>query len=83
MELKALKLGTKINLIVLCVIICLSGIITIVANVQITQGMKKSTVEKVKAVLLLAYQYIDEKYKGDWMIKDGALYKGKDRKSVV
>ncbi|SFA39881.1 methyl-accepting chemotaxis protein [Parageobacillus thermantarcticus] len=73
---KTLKLGTKINLIVLCVIICLSGMITIVANIQITQGMKKATVEKVKAVLLLAYQYIDEKYKGDWMIKDGELYKG-------
>ncbi|GCD81433.1 methyl-accepting chemotaxis protein TlpC [Parageobacillus thermoglucosidasius] len=75
-ELKALKLGTKINLIVLCVIIGLSGIITVVANIQITHGMKKATVEKVKAVLQLAYQYIDEKYKGDWMIKDGALYKG-------
>jgi methyl-accepting chemotaxis protein len=75
-ELKKLKLGTKINLIVLGVIIFLSGAIAIVANVQITQGMKKATLEKVKSNLALAYQYIDEKYKGDWMLKDGDLYKG-------
>ncbi|MBB5325980.1 methyl-accepting chemotaxis protein [Anoxybacillus tepidamans] len=73
---KKLKLVTKINLIVLGVVIFLSGVSLFVANVQITEGMKKVIVEKVKSNLALAYQYIDEKYKGDWMLKDGDLYKG-------
>jgi methyl-accepting chemotaxis protein len=55
--LRKLKLGTKINLIVLGVIIFLSGAIAIAADVQITQGMKKATLEKVKSNLALAYQY--------------------------
>jgi len=76
MELKKLKLVTKINLIVLGVVIFLSGVSLFVANVQITEGMKKVILEKVKSNLALAYQYIDEKYNGDWMLKDGDLYKG-------
>ena len=74
-----LKLGTKINLLVLSVIILLAAIITVIANVQITKGMKKAAIEKVKSDLALAYQYIDEKYEGDWVLKDDGLYKGDER----
>ncbi|GMO01398.1 methyl-accepting chemotaxis protein [Parageobacillus thermoglucosidasius] len=73
---KKLNLGMKINLFVLSVIIVLAAIITVIADVQITNGMKKAAIEKVKSDLALAYQYIDKKYEGDWVLKDGGLYKG-------
>ncbi|WP_419393225.1 methyl-accepting chemotaxis protein [Cytobacillus praedii] len=76
-ELKKLKLGMKINLMVLAIILSLSTIIGIVVNQEITKGIKGFALEKAKADLTLAYKYIDVKYPGEWAIKEGQLYKGK------
>ncbi|WP_328153990.1 methyl-accepting chemotaxis protein [Cytobacillus praedii] len=76
-KLKKLKLGMKINLMVLAIILSLSTIIGIVVNQEITKGIKGFALEKAKADLTLAYKYIDVKYPGDWAIKDDQLYKGK------
>ncbi len=73
---KKLKLGMKINLMFLAIILSLSTIIGIVVNHEITQGVKQFAIEKAKADLTLAYKYIDVKYPGEWTIKDGQLYKG-------
>ncbi|TCJ05164.1 methyl-accepting chemotaxis protein [Cytobacillus praedii] len=74
---KKLKLGMKINLMVLAIILSLSTIIGIVVNQEITKGIKGFALEKAKADLTLAYKYIDVKYPGEWAIKEGQLYKGK------
>ncbi|MEH6941453.1 methyl-accepting chemotaxis protein [Bacillus sp. JJ722] len=71
-----LKLGTKINLMVLGIIVFLSSVLGIVAIREVTAGIKEFAVEKAKGDLHIAYRYIDSKYAGDWEIKDGKLYKG-------
>lgn len=71
-----LKLGTKINLIVLAIILSLSTIVGVVVFNEITKGVKAFAIEKAKGDMSLAYRYIDNKYPGDWQIKDNQLYKG-------
>ncbi|MBM7661568.1 methyl-accepting chemotaxis protein [Bacillus mesophilus] len=71
-----LKLGTKINLIVLSIILSLSVVIGFIVTKDITEGVKEFAVEKAKGDLSLAYRYVDNKYPGDWQVKDGQLYKG-------
>ncbi|WP_117161717.1 methyl-accepting chemotaxis protein [Paraliobacillus sp. X-1268] len=71
-----LKLATKINLIVLGIILILSTVIGIVVTREITDGVKGFAVEKAKGDLSLAYRYIDNKYPGDWEIQNNQLYKG-------
>lgn len=75
MKLK-LKLGTKINIIVFTIIIVLSGVIGFLVNQEITRGIKQFATEKVKGDIGLAYRYINNKYPGNWEIKDNKLYKG-------
>ncbi|WP_313799955.1 methyl-accepting chemotaxis protein [Cytobacillus sp.] len=75
-ELRKLKLGMKINLMVLAILLALSAIIGVVVNQEIRKGIKEFAIEKAKADLTLAYKYIDIKYPGEWSIKDGQLYKG-------
>lgn len=76
-ELKRLKLGMKINLMVLAILLFLSTIIGIVVNQETTKGIKEFAIEKAKADLTLSYKYIDVKYPGEWEIKNSQLYKGK------
>ncbi|MFD1737456.1 methyl-accepting chemotaxis protein [Bacillus salitolerans] len=71
-----LKLGTKINLIVLGIILILSTVIGIVVNQDITKGVKEFAVEKAKGDLALAYRYVNNKYPGEWEIKNNQLVKG-------
>ncbi|MED3667710.1 methyl-accepting chemotaxis protein [Geobacillus proteiniphilus] len=73
---KSFKLGTKMNVMFSCTIVLLTTVIMTVASIQIKEGIKKETLERVKSNLILAYRYIDEKYKGNWMLKDGMIYKG-------
>jgi methyl-accepting chemotaxis protein len=71
-----LKLGTKINLLVLIVILLFAGIITYVVLNNMTNGMKNLALEKAKSDLQLAEAYIDAEHPGSWEIRDNALYKG-------
>jgi methyl-accepting chemotaxis protein len=71
-----LKLGTKINFIVLSIILFLSIAIGVVVVRQITAGIKAFAIEKAKGDLNLGYRYLTNKYAGDWTIKDGKLQKG-------
>ncbi|WP_342773942.1 methyl-accepting chemotaxis protein [Mesobacillus subterraneus] len=74
-----LKLGTKINLIVLTTVLLLSVIIGVVVTTEVTQGIKAFAVEKAKGDLALSERYINNKFPGAWEIKDGQLFKGKQR----
>lgn len=71
-----LKLGTKINLLFLSIIIIFSMIIAVVLSKEITEGIKNFAIEKAKGDLNLAYEYIDVAFPGEWQIKDNQLYKG-------
>lgn len=71
-----IKLGTKINFIVIVVILLLSTVIGIVVNIEVRAGIKEFAVEKAQADLKQSNSFIDSKYPGDWEIKDNKLYKG-------
>ncbi|MGS2779456.1 methyl-accepting chemotaxis protein [Robertmurraya sp. GLU-23] len=71
-----LKLGTKINLIVISIITVLSLVIGFVVNEEITRGIKEFATEKAKGDLGLAYRYVDSTYPGEWEVKENSLYKG-------
>lgn len=71
-----LKLGQKINLIVLGIILSLAAVIGLVVVQQVTIGIKAFATEKARGDLSLGKSYLDAKYPGDWSIKDGSLYKG-------
>ncbi|WP_368657904.1 methyl-accepting chemotaxis protein [Metabacillus halosaccharovorans] len=70
------KLGTKINMMVLGMIMMLSTVIGFVVVKEITSGIEAFATEKAKGDLELAYRYLDNKYPGDWEIKNKKLYKG-------
>jgi methyl-accepting chemotaxis protein len=71
-----LKLATKINVLVLSIILVFAAVIGVVVNDQITKGIKAFATEKARADLALAHRYIDERFPGDWKATDGELYKG-------
>ncbi|WP_071393525.1 methyl-accepting chemotaxis protein [Bacillus tuaregi] len=71
-----LKLGTKINFIVLSIVLFFSVVISVVVIQEVTSGIKNFAVYKAKSDLNLAYRYLDTKYPGDWNIQNGQLFKG-------
>lgn len=71
-----LKLGTKINLIVISIVILLSIIIGTVVISKVTNGIKSFAIEKAKGDLAMSNQLIGSKFTGNWEIKNGKLYKG-------
>lgn len=70
------KLGNKINLLVLSIILVLAVVTGVVAYIEISKGVKGYAVEKSKGDLSLAYRLINTKYPGFWEIKNDRLYKG-------
>lgn len=71
-----MKLGTKINLIVVAIIIVLSVVVGYVANSEITRGIKEFATEKAKGDLALSYNYINSEYPGEWKADGDKLLKG-------
>ncbi|MFP9127972.1 methyl-accepting chemotaxis protein [Niallia sp. BSM11] len=71
-----MKLGTKINLIVVAIIIVLSVVVGYVANSEITRGIKEFATEKAKGDLALSYNYVNSEYPGEWKADGDKLLKG-------
>ncbi|MGE6631985.1 methyl-accepting chemotaxis protein [Bacillus sp. NPDC077027] len=71
-----LRLGAKILLIFLFVLIVFSTIVGFVVNNEMTNNIKSMATEKAKGDLKLGYIYIEEAINGTWQVKDGKLYKG-------
>ena len=71
-----IKLGTKINFIVIVVILLLSTVIGVVVNREVREGIKEFAIQKAEADLKQSESFIDSKYPGDWELKDNKLYKG-------
>lgn len=59
-----LKLGQKINLIVLGIILSLAVVIGIVVVQQVTSGIKEIATEKARGDLNLGKSYLDAKFPG-------------------
>ncbi|WP_100400245.1 methyl-accepting chemotaxis protein [Bacillus sp. FJAT-44742] len=71
-----LKLGTKLNVLIVAILLCFSTVIGFVVQGQITNGIERTAVEKAQSDLALGYSYIDAQYPGPWQVEDGVLFKG-------
>ncbi|MEC1450298.1 methyl-accepting chemotaxis protein [Bacillus haynesii] len=71
-----LKLGTKINLLVLAVILIFSSALGIFIINQLSKELEQMATEKAKSDLKLSYRYLNESLEGDWEVKEDRLYKG-------
>ncbi|WP_077735745.1 methyl-accepting chemotaxis protein [Bacillus sonorensis] len=71
-----LKLGTKINLLVLAIILMFSAALGIFIVKELSKNLEQTATEKAKSDLNLSYRYVNESLEGDWEIKDDKLYKG-------
>lgn len=76
MKIKNLKIKSKINLMIIVIILFLSIIIGCVTYFQVNKAMQDVFSDRVRVVSGLGYNWLDETYKGDWAIRDGDLYKG-------
>jgi methyl-accepting chemotaxis protein len=74
-----LKLGTKINLLVFCIVFILCSLIGTVFFHIITDDIKEIATQKAQADLKISYSYLSSRYKGEWTLKKDGLYKGKTR----
>ncbi|NGZ76513.1 methyl-accepting chemotaxis protein [Saccharibacillus alkalitolerans] len=70
------KLGTKINLMFLILMILFSVVVGALVRQQVTQGIKEFALEKAKGDMALAYRYIDNAFPGEWSVEGDKLYKG-------
>lgn len=70
------SIGTKINMIVICILVVVSGAIAFVAVEQMESGIKMFATAKAKSDLELVSRYLDSKYPGAWRIEGEQLTKG-------
>ncbi|OKS84126.1 chemotaxis protein [Bacillus licheniformis] len=71
-----MKLGTKINLLVLAVILIFSSALGIFIIKELSKELEQMATEKAKSDLKLSYRYLNESLEGDWEVKEDRLYKG-------
>ncbi|MGG3454098.1 methyl-accepting chemotaxis protein [Paenibacillus rhizolycopersici] len=70
------SIGTKINLIVVGILVVVSGTIGFVAVKQMESGIKTFATAKARSDLELVNRYLDSKYPGAWRIEGDRFYKG-------
>lgn len=70
------SIGTKINLIVVGILVVVSGTIGYVAVKQMESGIKTFATAKARSDLELVNRYLDSKYPGAWRIEGDRFYKG-------
>lgn len=58
------------------VILFLSIMIGIVSHIQVKQIMLNNFEQSVTHISKVGYALLEERFKGDWSIQDGELYKG-------
>jgi len=73
---KNMSIGTKINLIVIGILLLFSAATAIVAVERMQKGIESFATAKAKSDLKLASQWLEARYPGAWEIRDGQLYKG-------
>ncbi|SEO43667.1 methyl-accepting chemotaxis protein [Amphibacillus marinus] len=70
------KLGTKIILLFVTVLLLFSIVISLVVSQISIRNIEEMATSKAQGDLLLAYDYIDQAFPGDWEIRNDQLYKG-------
>lgn len=70
-------IGAKYNFIFIVLMLFLSVLIGYLVSIEVKSAIKKIAIEKAKSDVLLSYQYLDQKYPGDWKIENNQMYKGK------
>ncbi|UNO49104.1 methyl-accepting chemotaxis protein [Alicyclobacillus acidoterrestris] len=76
---KHLKIGTKVNALVVSIILAIAIVVSLVAKFQITDGMDSVFENRLHSDIAMSYDYLNQKYPGDWRIQDGQLYKGSQK----
>ncbi|GGG14728.1 methyl-accepting chemotaxis protein TlpC [Lysinibacillus alkalisoli] len=74
-----MSLRAKFNSLVMAFILLVTIVIGIVIYFQSTNLMYENYEKNVEKLSALSYNLFDERVKGDWQIKEGALYKGDTR----
>ncbi|MBG9453862.1 hypothetical protein ABE61_07165 [Lysinibacillus sphaericus] len=74
--LRTFKISTKFNLLLVGVILFLSIMIGFVSHIQVKEIMLNNFEQSVTHISKVGYALLEERFKGDWTIKDGELYKG-------
>ncbi|MFS0671723.1 methyl-accepting chemotaxis protein [Ornithinibacillus sp. 179-J 7C1 HS] len=71
-----LRFGTKLNLLVISILLAFSIILAFVVQGQIRSAIEESARAKALSDLELGYNYLDVQYPGEWKIQGNSLYKG-------
>ncbi|MCX7708987.1 MAG: methyl-accepting chemotaxis protein [Clostridia bacterium] len=71
-----IKLKAKLIVFFVSLLLVFGASILITTHIQITKLAKQSLMDKLWADSKLGYSLMNEKYKGDWSVKEGKLYKG-------
>lgn len=74
--LRRMKLGHKLFLIFMVVLIALSGVMLRLFLTQITTAIRQEVSENAFDTAALSLKYLDARYPGDWSVKEDGLYKG-------
>lgn len=77
--LKNTRIGTKIILLYIILLIVMSSVLSFVIWVNMSDSIKKETLKKVSSDSNIGFDYLNLLYPGDWEIKNGYLYKGKTK----
>lgn len=70
------KLSTQVNIIAISLILLLSVIMTTLVYFQLQSGIKKGATLKAQSDLATGFRIIEQKFPGEWNVRDGMLYKG-------
>lgn len=76
-SLRTFKISTKFNLFLVVIIIGLSIMIGVTSYVKVKDMMRSDFEQSIIHISKVGYKLLEERFKGDWTIKDGELYKGK------
>lgn len=68
--------GRKIRVVLILVIIILASILTFMNYRSMKTSLIESAQHKMIADLQISYEYLDQKFPGEWRIENGELYKG-------
>lgn len=71
-----MKLSTQINIIAISLLITICTLMTSFVFYQMQIGMKQSASLKAESDLKLSYNLIENKFHGDWNVREGELFKG-------
>lgn len=76
---RRMRLGLKIFLLFVVVLLALSATMVQTFRMQITGGIREEVVLNVKGNAQLGLQYLDARYPGAWALKQDGLYKGEKK----